>query len=145
MPLEERLQHAANYFGLELRRRKTGTGYGRAYGFRLEVNGTTARIKQVMDGSPAAKEGLHPGDEIVAVNGLRANSGNLSQLFRYFKNEPEVRLHIFRYEKLEEMVLRKDEYEMEAYMLTATAQPSEAQLRNLIAWLRIDGYKDPLA
>jgi predicted metalloprotease with PDZ domain len=144
-PLEDRLRHAANYFGLELRQRNTFTGHGKYLGLQLETNGAAAKIKQVHEGSPADKAGLHPGDEIVAVNGLRAGSANLGQLLMHFRGDEQVRLHFFRYEKLQQATLEWDEYETRVYMLVPQAHPSEAQLHNLIAWLRIDGYEDPVA
>lgn len=42
---------------------------------------TGARVSHVLDESPAQLAGLAPGDQIVAVDGLRATTGNLDRLF----------------------------------------------------------------
>lgn len=144
-PLEERLQQAARYFGLEMKRRSTHTGYGKFLGFRLEASGTAAIVKQVHENSPADRAGLHPGDEIIALNGLRVNSGNLTSVYRHFMLRQQHELHIFRHERLQKLQLIPGGSPTPAYMLTPGRHPSREQLRNLMAWIKIEGYRDPEA
>ena len=63
--------------------------------------GTDLRVQHVYSGGPACKAGLAPGDTIVAVDGLRANSGALQRAVESRMPGDTLELHVFRRDELQ--------------------------------------------
>jgi membrane-associated protease RseP (regulator of RpoE activity) len=61
-------------------------------------------VQQVLPDSPAARIGLHPSDQIVAVNGVRVTSVQqlIAQLQVAFEASPTVTIHYWRDGRLEQ-------------------------------------------
>jgi len=57
-------------------------------GLQLERRDGAARIAAVADGSPAAREGITPGDELVSVDGEAASAFDIVSLARRLEGEP---------------------------------------------------------
>jgi predicted metalloprotease with PDZ domain len=59
-----------------------------------------ARITGVLDDTPAAAAGLSPGDELVAIDGLRANGDDVRSLAGFRRPGDTVELAVFRRNRL---------------------------------------------
>ncbi|MEA3638545.1 MAG: peptidase M61 [Lamprobacter sp.] len=69
-------------------------------GARLQPDSAEARLGVVLDGRPAQRAGLSAGDLIIAVDGLRANAGNLDTLISRAAGLGPIRVHAFRRDEL---------------------------------------------
>ncbi|MEA1049724.1 peptidase M61 [Lamprobacter modestohalophilus] len=69
-------------------------------GVRLQPDSAEARLGVVLDGRPAQRAGLSAGDLIIAVDGLRANAGNLDALIARAAGVGPIRMHAFRRDEL---------------------------------------------
>jgi predicted metalloprotease with PDZ domain len=137
-PMEPALAAAADYLGLSLVRRAAGSRAEREYGFLMENDNGTAKVKQVHEGSPAEEAGLQPGDQIIAIQGHRAPIGEIESLLAFLEDDEDMQLHIFRNDVLEHLVLEsRADYEYAWYMLLPNADASSQQLANRDAWTRL--------
>jgi predicted metalloprotease with PDZ domain len=75
-PLQPDFESLFEPFGIRLSERRDSTPY---LGVQFK-SGSTA-LASVLEGSPAANAGLSPGDEILALDGLRVTSPQWSGLF----------------------------------------------------------------
>jgi len=71
----------------------------RTLGIKLQPGGE-ARLQFVFDGGAAQRAGLAAGDQIVAVNELRAGANNLDALVNDANPERPLRIHAFRRDEL---------------------------------------------
>ena len=78
-------------------------------GLRLQANAADAKIAVVYRGSPAMHAGLSAGDEIIAIDGIRADKARLATLFRGRSAGEKVHVHAFRRDELFETVLELGE------------------------------------
>lgn len=90
-----------NGFGLKL---ETGSGNQAAYlgATTADVNGKLT-VRAVAAGTAAYEQGLNTGDEIVAVDGLRANQAFLQSVIAEKKPNDKIKLTIFRFDELREI------------------------------------------
>jgi predicted metalloprotease with PDZ domain len=93
------------------------------------------RVTGVAEGTPAHGSGLSPGDELVAVDGIRAASeGDARGLIATRKPGDSVRIAVFRRNRLTEVVAILDEAPPTKWEITAIAQPG-AEGDRYRAWL----------
>ena len=90
-----------NGFGLKL---ETGSGRQTAYlgATTADVSGKLI-VRNVAAGTPAYEQGLNTNDEIVAVDGLRANQNFLQNVIAEKKPGDKIKLTIFRFDELREI------------------------------------------
>ncbi len=62
--------------------------------------GAEARISQVFDGGPAQAAGLSAGDQVVALDGLRASGGRIDPLLARYAPGDRVEILVFRRDEL---------------------------------------------
>jgi predicted metalloprotease with PDZ domain len=78
----------------------------------------------VFDGSPAHVAGISPGDELIAVDGLRATSdGELRSLLSTRKIGEQVRFSLFRRHRLLDVTVRLDHAPPTRYEFATVADP----------------------
>ncbi len=139
VPLEPFLIDAADYLGLGLFPNGMSNSFVRDFGFLTDAGDPILKIKQVYEGSPAAKIGLRMDDELVAVGGIKATGKDLSPLFDYFSADTELELTIFRESKLKTLILKRDpNYATPIYTIMPLENPSPDQLRNRKAWMTVN-------
>jgi predicted metalloprotease with PDZ domain len=97
--------------------------------------GERAVVATALVGSPAAKAGLYPEDEIVAVDGLRVTSGSLAERVDERTNGDALRLSVFRRDVLLEVPLRLEPRPHTACWLEKNEQATDAQRALFTAWL----------
>ncbi len=74
-------------------------------GCRLAA-GSEGRVSQVFDGSPAQAAGLSAGDQVVALDGIRATAGRLDKLLTRYQPGDPVEVLAFRRDQLLRFDLR---------------------------------------
>lgn len=141
--LEPRLELAANYFGLELKRSLANSRHEHFLGLKVSNTGAFAQVDHLHEGSPAMEAGLAISDRIIAVNGLRVTKGNFAAMMEHFESSAEIELHFFRNEKLDSVRLKSGSYSTMSYMLAPAESPSDSQLQNLQSLIQIPGYQIP--
>ncbi len=67
-------------------------------GLRLAPDST--RVAVVFDNSPAQVAGVSAGDELVALDGLKINPGNLDKLLQRYAPDEKAQLQVFRRDEL---------------------------------------------
>jgi predicted metalloprotease with PDZ domain len=65
-------------------------------GATLVANGGSSRFKIVLNGGPAERAGIAPGDEPVAIDGLRLNAANVDSRLRDYHAGDTVTVTVFR-------------------------------------------------
>jgi predicted metalloprotease with PDZ domain len=100
-------------FGLQLVEKSESAD--KAYiGASLTEESGRLTIRSIAAGTPAYEQGLNTGDQIVAIDGYRASQSFLQSYLDERKPNDEVRLTIFRFDKLRDIPfklgsnLRKD-------------------------------------
>ena len=138
VPMEAKLAEACHYFGLGYVRRKFRYRYEQVFGFTVDEDKGVYTIKQVYEGSAADVAGLIPGDELVAVQGLRAANGNLDLLMQHHNEEEIIRMNFFRNEELRKISLDRNVGTTPLrYMLIIDKNASEQQVANRKAWIKV--------
>ncbi len=77
-------------------------------GARLGARDGMARVEQVYAGSAAERAGLTPGDLLLAVEGERCRRENITELMARHPLGSQVRLSLFRRDRLREVMLPVD-------------------------------------
>ncbi|SPE34271.1 putative protease with the C-terminal PDZ domain [Burkholderiales bacterium] len=103
-------------------------------GCRLAV-GAEGRISQVFDGSPAQLAGLSAGDQLVALDGLRAGSGRIDSLLARYRPGDRVEVLAFRREELLRFELQLATRPPEKWKLTVNAKAPARARRLRAGWL----------
>lgn len=137
VPMEDALSEAGKYFGLSYTRRLLPNIAEKFYGFTTQKEGKAAKVKQVYEGSPAEAAGLRPGDELVALNGMRLTAASLELQLKYFGREAPLEVTIFRDELLQMVTLQAGAYRTECYMFSIDEAATYDQLRNREAWMTV--------
>ena len=103
-PIEEVLTDALDYIGCRLKTDPAKIICERLYGLKLKDEPHGGQIiTQTAPGSPAWNAGFSIGDEIIAINGMRADK-NINELFMHFAAEPVI-INFFRNQILHEITM----------------------------------------
>jgi predicted metalloprotease with PDZ domain len=92
-------------------------------------------LKSVEANSPAQLAGIDPGDELLAIDGIRVTTEGLSDRLRQFEPGQVVELTLFKQDRLYKTSLVTQPAVSDRYNLLEIAKPSTAQTENLRAWL----------
>jgi len=112
-------------------------------GIRLAAGG--ARIANVFDGTGARAAGLSAGDEIVSLDGLRADSpARLDALLARYLPGEQVELQVFRGDDLLRLPLQLSRRPPQQWRIVASQRPAAAALRLRRSWLGA-GAMEPAA
>jgi len=103
-------------------------------GIRL-ASGAEARISQVFDGGPAQLAGLSAGDQLVALDGLRASGGRLDALLARYRPGERLELLAFRRDELLRFDVRLSTRAPEKWKLTVDPKASVRARRQRAGWL----------
>jgi predicted metalloprotease with PDZ domain len=93
-----------------------------------------ALIGTVYRNLAAEQAGLAPQDELLALDGLRVNWGNLDGLLRRYRAGDRVELHVFRRDELLSMPLILQKPPQTQALLGRAKSADAAQLARLQAW-----------
>jgi len=122
-----------------------------AAGLRLETSAADARVyfgadvtqdddrlmvRRVYAGSPAYDQGLNAGDQIVAMDNMRATRDFFNARMAEKKPGDVVNLTIFRFDDLSSLVIRLGERREMSYRIVPVASPTAVQKQIYANWLR---------
>ncbi|NJR48971.1 MAG: M61 family metallopeptidase [Leptolyngbyaceae cyanobacterium CSU_1_3] len=124
--------------------------YLSGFGLRLQPNleglpphtGMTVRsehgrslIKWVEANSPAQKAGLNPGDELLAIDGLRVSAEQVNDRLKDYHREDTIEVTLFHQDELQTCSLTLAAPQATQYQIVAIEQPTPTQQQNLAGWL----------
>lgn len=92
-------------------------------------------VGTVLEGSPAAEAGLYPEDEIVALDGSKADVNSLISRVDDRKPGERVTVTLFRRDRLMELPVTVGQRPADTVYLARVEQPTEAQKKAFERWL----------
>lgn len=115
----------------------TGARAQRAYlGAEIAQTADRLLVKRVFSGTPADVAGLNAGDQVVAINGMRATEDFLGARLKELEPGDVLHLTLFRFDDLRTIDLRIGRASGAAtWRLVSVAQPTAEQLRVRRQWL----------
>jgi predicted metalloprotease with PDZ domain len=123
--------------GLQLNTKdaEPGTAY---LGADLNDDGNKLTVRSVAVGTPAYDQGLNTGDQIVAIDGFRANLSFLKSYVGERKPGDKIRLTLFRFDKLRDMTIALGAADWKDYSFAPVSAPTEEQKRLYHGYLNAD-------
>lgn len=119
--------------------RKSGSrkSAGKSYlGADLAQEADRLEVRRVYAGSPAYEQGLNTGDQIVALNNMRANKEFFDARLAEKKPGDLITLTIFRFDDLSTMLIKLGRSPEEPYQIRPVENPSEQQKQIYQSWLK---------
>lgn len=110
-----------------------------SFGARAEGK-TDPKLVHVFDGGAAQRAGLAPGDQLLAIDGLRISNGLDKTLLQYRAGQT-LRVHAFRRDELIETELLLQEAPLDTCYLLFDTDASPAALQRRAEWLSNAGEK----
>jgi predicted metalloprotease with PDZ domain len=101
-------------------------------GLSTKGSGTVATV---LDGSPAMEAGIYPDDELVALDGFRADGATVTSRCEDKKPGDAVRVTLFRRERLLEVPVRLGTKPADGLYLAKVENPSAGQKAAYAAWV----------
>jgi len=138
----EELDYDAALAGVGLRLDKTAAFDGsvavnKAYlGADLSQEGERLLVRRVYEGSPAYEQGLNAGDQIIAINNMRASKDFLDARIAEKRPGDFVILTIFRADDLSVLPIKLGGRVDENYRILPAVKPSDEQKRIYQSWLK---------
>jgi predicted metalloprotease with PDZ domain len=124
-------------FGLQLVEKSESAD--KAYiGASLTEESGRLTIRSIAAGTPAYEQGLNTGDQIVAIDGYRASQSFLQSYLDERKPNDEVRLTIFRFDKLRDIPFKLGSNLRKDYDFSFVDGPTEDQKRLYKQYLNAD-------
>ena len=118
--------------GLKLETRAAGLDFGADV---VEEEGRLI-VRRVYAGSPAYDQGLNAGDQIVALDNMRASRDFFNARMAEKKPGDLVNLTIFRFDDLSSLLIRLSDKREMSYRIVPVAAPTALQKQIYANWLR---------
>ncbi len=94
------------------------------------------RIRSVLDGSPALRAGLSPGDILVALGGMRLPAAKMGDVMKRFEPGEEATVTFFRQGRLRSVEAKLGKPPPEKWAFKPKANPTELEKKILESWLQ---------
>jgi predicted metalloprotease with PDZ domain len=107
-------------------------------GANLRQDGDRLTISSVPKGTPAYEQGLNASDQIIAVDGARANQTFLQNYLGEKKIGDKVKLTVFRFDTLREIEITLGGRARSAYQIAALENPTDEQKTNYKNYVGVD-------
>ena len=104
-------------------------------GVRFRRHPAGLELTTVLDGGPAERAGLNPGDVVIAIDGLRVVESNLAKRLSRLEPGETVSTMAFRGDELVEVAVTLAEGDHNTCVLAAVENPNAAALKRRQAWL----------
>ena len=135
------LEEAAAYYGLHLSFRPLTSQSEARFGLKLDPTQYLPKIENILPNSPAEKAGLAKGDEIVSLNGLKANQ-NIQKIIQYFDQDEMIEVHYFHHGELQATYLLPDNsFAGQMPQFQILGDPNERQKENRKQWQSVKKYR----
>jgi predicted metalloprotease with PDZ domain len=106
-------------------------------GVMVKTENSHESIKFVEAGSPAALVGVDPGDELLAIDGLRVTADQLSDRLKDYKVGDTIKLSIFHQDELRTLPITLIAPQPSRYQIGRLENLTEVQKQNFAGWLGI--------
>jgi predicted metalloprotease with PDZ domain len=104
-------------------------------GLEYEDRGGLVRVTSVLDGGPARRAGVSPGDEIVAIDQAKVTHGDFSKALMRMPAGTSVELSVFRRGWLTSLSLTTGVPPPEKHQFTAVDSPTDLERSIYESWL----------
>jgi predicted metalloprotease with PDZ domain len=128
LPLNEYLEP----FGLKVSPIKDNFPY---LGIKLASENNKEIVKFVASDSPAFLAGIDPGDELLAINGIRVNSQTLNDRLQDFNPGDQIEITLFHDDELRTLTVKLAPSQSSRYHVIHVKNPTDIQKQNLDGWL----------
>ncbi len=124
-----------SYAGLELKADKDSSVP--VIGIVLNNSAGNALISQILPGSSADKAGLKAGDEIIAIDGIKADYSVVEKKLKEMKEGEKVKLAVFKNNELKNFNIKLEDSKVPKYRLEKSANPTPLQKSVYEGWLGV--------
>ncbi|MBW4574443.1 MAG: M61 family metallopeptidase [Aphanothece sp. CMT-3BRIN-NPC111] len=94
-------------------------------------------IKFVEAGSPAQLAGVDAGDELLAINGIRVTSEQLSERLKNYEVGDRIHITVFHQDELRTCLVTLESPRPSRYQIVAVENPSDTQKQNFAGWIGV--------
>lgn len=105
-------------------------------GIRVADAAGMARVSNVLTDGPAFDAGIVPGDEIIAINGVRVRASDFDARVDLLELDREARLSLLRRDELMEVRITPAERPVGSRKIKKVKDPTESQQAAFDAWLK---------
>ncbi|MBX3362983.1 MAG: M61 family metallopeptidase [Phycisphaeraceae bacterium] len=105
-------------------------------GIRVADASGMARVSNVLTDGPAFDAGIVPGDEIIAINGVRVRASDFDSRVDLLELGTEARISLLRRDELMEFRITPGERPVGTRKIKKVKDPSDAQQAAFNAWLK---------
>ena len=131
LPFEEYL----SYFGLKLKDDRAEQPP--FLGLKVTTKNERAIVQFVEVNSPAQQVGIEPGDELLAIDGLRVGAEQLVDRLKDYQTGDTLAISVFHQDELRTVSTPLAEPRPTRYKLVALEQPTPEQANNFEGWLGV--------
>ncbi|QIR38932.1 M61 family metallopeptidase [Tolypothrix sp. PCC 7910] len=121
-------------FGLQLAAEQEEEPY---LGIKVNTENGKEIIKFVEAGSPAQQAGIDPGDELLAINGIKVTANNLSDRLKDFQAQDTIQVAVFHQDLLRSVTVTLAQPRPIRYQVISIHNPNPVQQENLAGWLGV--------
>jgi predicted metalloprotease with PDZ domain len=114
-------------FGLELSTTNSSARRQAYLGADFAQDGDKFTIRSIPAGTPAYEQGLNTGDQIIAIDGTRANQAFFTNYLSEKKAGDKVKLTIFRFDQLREIEITLGDRIAPSFSISAMKNASDEQ------------------
>jgi predicted metalloprotease with PDZ domain len=106
-------------------------------GVRVTADNGRDLIKFVEAGSPAQLAGIDPGDELLAIDGIKVTASQLSDRLKDYQPNDTIQMTVFHQDELRTYPVTLTHPRPTRYQLKQVANPKPTQQENLAGWLGV--------
>ena len=132
------IDRALDWYGLELQRTQSlpnGEQAPGGIGVKWEISGSALLAEHVVLGHPGAIAGVLPGDELLAIDGLRVTTENHLQRLQKLHPDEQVELTLVRHGRLINLSLTTGTEVPDSYAIVPKPGISNREKKRMEAWL----------
>ena len=104
-------------------------------GIKVQSENSKQVIKFVEANSPTAIAGIDPGDELLAIDGIRVTSESLNERLKNYQVGSTIQITVFHQDELKTLPVQLGEPQPSKYEIKIIDNPSNIQRQNLSGWL----------
>ncbi|BAU12187.1 peptidase M61 domain-containing protein [Leptolyngbya sp. NIES-3755] len=124
-------------FGLRLKSNSDNPNLAPFAGMTVKSENGREMIKFVEAGSPAQKAAIDPGDELLAMDGLRVSSGQFDERLKDYQPGDTVTITVFHGDELKQRSLTLGQPRATSYSIDVIENSSTLQQQNFEQWLGV--------
>jgi predicted metalloprotease with PDZ domain len=135
LPIDQFARHAGLAFGPAPKPKEAEGSEPGYLGIETANDGGRLRIREVLDGGPARRAGLSPGDELVALDGAKVLYDGFAETMKKYPAGKEVEVTVFRRGLLRTVPVTPIAQPPAKYVVTPVDSPSELARKIYQSWL----------